>query len=179
MDGTSIFLKCLRILFYMVGVAWGVGAVVGVLIIIAAACGAIRADAQPFDIGDEYEQLDGHPIPKDEKDPDTCVMGEFLCHHAEYHSWYTTWHNDNGGSCCNGKDCRPARFRESRDGDGGWEWYFPEGNRWIAVPQNARRSRQEGDPDHGHICTSPPIWNGNGNYYDPTVYCYTIPQLMR
>ena len=37
--------------------------------------------------------------------------------HSNFHQWYSEQRNFAGGSCCNDKDCRPARdFRILRNG---------------------------------------------------------------
>jgi hypothetical protein len=36
-----------------------------------------------------------------------CEYGTFGCFHHENHDAYKEWKTGQGGSCCNGKDCRP------------------------------------------------------------------------
>lgn len=86
------------------------------------------------------------------------------------HDIYGHLTNSSGRSCCDGSDCRPARYR-----------ILPEGvdmlinNRWIAIPRGALQYRilegDTGETGGGHWCGEP--WEGSF-----ITYCAFLPPTL-
>lgn len=96
-----------------------------------------------------------------------CEYGAFGCGHHERHEDYKNWKNNEGGSCCNGQDCRPVRARFE---DGIWQFWVPELKIWVDVPRSAKQHPDKFKDGRSHACTSNP-----GNLYLPSlvVYCFS------
>jgi hypothetical protein len=86
-----------------------------------------------------------------------------------------------GVSCCNSGECRPVRTRSYTMLDGAqvWQWWFAEARRWEFVDKSVERDRVEGDPDHAHICTTPPYQDKDGKWVSPHQWCFTAGQMDR
>jgi hypothetical protein len=73
------------------------------------------------------------------------------------HDIYSDLRKSNGQSCCDGTDCRPARYRNGRFGI---EMFIRQ--RWITVPQSAIEYRlldgDTGETHGGHWCGSHAGW---------------------
>jgi hypothetical protein len=84
---------------------------------------------------------------------------------AHAHDIYTDLVGRDGGSCCNGKDCKPAPYRMTAAG----VEMFVDG-RWVLVPEDVIQYRtlpgDTGETAGGH-------WCGLENY-DAT-YCAILP----
>jgi hypothetical protein len=84
---------------------------------------------------------------------------------AHAHDIYTDLVGRDGGSCCNGKDCKPAPYRMTAAG----VEMFVDG-RWVLVPEDVIQYRtlpgDTGETAGGH-------WYGLENY-DAT-YCAILP----
>lgn len=67
---------------------------------------------------------------------------------ARAHDPYTTWRTHTGVSCCDKRDCRPAKAKWTPDG-----WQVRLRGQWCAIP--ARVVRPYPSPDGGpHVCAS-------------------------
>lgn len=97
-----------------------------------------------------------------------CEVGTFGCNHHENHDAYKGWTNRQGGSCCNGKDCRPVRAKQ--DLDGNWLIYIPELKTWLQVPPQALLPPDKLKDGRSHACTSLP---GNPMMPVPVIYCFS------
>lgn len=70
--------------------------------------------------------------------------------HAENHDWYGKLRRpDNGGSCCNNKDCRPTRAYVDDDGN----WRAQIDGKWVPVPKDVVLNTRAPD-GNSHICTN-------------------------
>jgi hypothetical protein len=85
--------------------------------------------------------------------------------HAKYHTEFYQYLKQpgNGASCCDNHDCRPAKYRMTKEGP---EFFI--GGRWIVPPK--RSVMRMLTPDgQGHWCG---IDLNAGN---PLTYCAIIP----
>jgi hypothetical protein len=111
-----------------------------------------------------------------------CEYGQFGCGHHENHEEYLKWKTPQGGSCCNGKDCRPVRAKQ--DHTGAWLIYIPElkdtsHDPWVLVPPAALQSPDRFKDGRSHACTADPANWSRYFQYNPTlpVYCFSPAQV--
>jgi hypothetical protein len=81
----------------------------------------------------------------------TLLASSMWLSHPEAHDLYTMLTDGNGASCCNGSDCRPARYRTTAAGV-----EMLVNGHWILVPNGKIQYRTlEGDTGEtagGHWC---------------------------
>lgn len=101
-----------------------------------------------------------------------CEYGAFGCGHQENHEQYQGWKNGTGGSCCNGKDCRPVRARQEDTGE--WSIWVPELRRWEKVPFYAVQAPDRFHDGRSHACTADPNnWRIIQTISPLPVYCFS------
>lgn len=119
-----------------------------------------------------------------------CEEGAYGCGHQENHDKYKGWKSNSGGSCCDGKDCRPVHARQ--DEDGRWEVYIPEFKGmthgdylvkgWLKIPPSQVQAADRWKDGRSHICTSPiyapdsPVARGFQYPVLPNTYCFSPAQ---
>lgn len=80
---------------------------------------------------------------------------------ARAHEPYTNWRAPDGGSCCNGNDCRPARARQREDGT----WQVWIAGAWRKVPARALLEPDKLKDGRSHVC--------NPAYSPDVIYCFS------
>lgn len=101
-----------------------------------------------------------------------CEPGAFGCDHQEGHERYRVWKNGQGGSCCNGHDCRPVRARQDTLGD--WHVFIPEYRRWVPVPASAMLPPDKLGDGRSHLCSSDPL---DARLPTLAIYCFSPGQV--
>ena len=111
-----------------------------------------------------------------------CEYGAFGCGHQENHQQYEGWKTPQGGSCCNGKDCRPIRAKQ--DMTGTWFIYVPElvgtsHDPWVPVPPAALQAPDKFQDGRSHACTADPANWARYIQFNPylPVYCFSPGQV--
>jgi hypothetical protein len=91
---------------------------------------------------------------------------------AQAHDIYSHLTDQEGGSCCGERDCRPAPYRMTAGG----VKMFVDGE-WIAVPDYMIQYRallgDTGETDGGHWCGR--MQNGQGQRMDYATHCAVLP----
>lgn len=98
-------------------------------------------------------------------------MGFFGEGHEANHGHYRNLYNADGGSCCDGNDCRPSQARWNGTTwdimvNGEWRTMSPLANGKVLTPEVfAAQGRQRWD-SQAHVCT---------NFSGTTIYCIIPP----
>ena len=90
--------------------------------------------------------------------------------HAQFHHWYEQQKQQNGTSCCNDKDCRPALdWKQVADG---YKFKIDDG-RWVFVPDSKVQGKS---PDHrAHYCG---VKDSHDRTAPDVVFCAFLPMAV-